>query len=288
MTFISLVILSNAVEAFSQTEGSITINGITVASKIEKSDGFSAASSFDSKNSVIYQFFFDENNKTYFGYDLEIVQSKEPDKFKLLIKPISGKLHPSWQSKKDYEKVSIPNLPREITVNDGDIVSLDILENPKTKEKIKNYLLVTKKTYVGPRFADKYISKDFSLDDVNVKLKRYEVLINGKNVFRGAGVSGNNIALYIPGKGRFIFSPFQRVGYDFKKIGTITNNRLMFSFGTDKYEIVSDSAILGDGGKWNIWVRFEPNYVPSKENTLSGDNVLIQSGSIDGIVSDQN
>lgn len=290
VTLVLLVILIGAGRAFSQTESSMTmINGITVANMIEKSAAFSTGSSYDSDKSIIYQFFFDENNKTYFGYDLEIVQLEDQTKFRLLIKPVTGKLHSSWQSKKDYRKIDMPNLPREISVTDGDIISLDILENPKTKEKIKNYLMVTRKSYVGPRFADKYISRDFSLDDVNAKLSNCEIRINGQKAYKERGaISGNNIAVYLPGKGRFIFSPFQRDGYDFKKVGTITNNRLNFSAGEDEYEIISESAILGDGGKWNIWVRFEPDFIPSIETGGSEKSVLLQSGAIEGLIKDQN
>ncbi len=287
--FVQLLFCGFTSKTFSQTESSITIlNGITVAHMIERGAGFSAGGSFNSKTGVLYQFFFDRNNKTYFGYDLEVISVPDTNRFKLLFKPITGKPHPTWRIGKGFRKINLPNLPREIIVNDGDIVSLDIMENPKTKEKIKDFVLVTRKTSVGPRFADRHIPRDFTLDEVNLKLKKYRVNINGKNAHRSAGISGGNIAIYIPGRGRFIVSPFQRKGYDFKKIGTIINNRLIFSLGGDNYEIVSETSILGEGGKWNVWVKSQPDYVPPKDSSFSGNDVIVQSGSIEGFFERKN
>ncbi len=290
IVFAQLLFFSLSSKTFSQTESSITfVNGLTVAHMIEKGAGFSAGGSYNSKTNILYQFFFDENNKTYFGYDLEITPIANTTKFKLRFKPITGKPHPSWRIGKGFQKVNLPNLPREIIVTDGDIISLDIMENPKTKEKIKDFIIVTRKQSVGPGFAERHVPKDFTLDEVNLKLQKYEIVINGKNVYRsGGGGSGSNLAIYIRGKGRFIFSPFQRKGYDFKKIGTIINNKLVFSVQGDEYEIISESPMLGEGGKWHVWVKLEPDYVPPKGNPFPGNRVIVQSGSIERIFGKQN
>ncbi len=78
-------------------------------------------------------------------------------------------------------------------------------------------------------------------------------------------------------------SPFQREGYAFQKIGTITNNKVTFSYAGDNYEIISQSPILGNGGKWHCWILFEPNYVPKKSRFSLGSGVFIQSGDIAGM-----
>ena len=273
----------------SQTESSVMFpNGITVSHMTENENNFSSGGTYDFKKGVLFQFFFDENTKTYFGYDLHVVPLANTSKFKLTFKPLTGKPHKSWKTGIGFRKIPLPSLPREITVNDGDIVSLDLMENLKTKEKIKEYIVVTRRASVGPRFARRHIPKDFTLDDVNIKFDRYKIKVNGKTLYQtSGGGSGGNVAIYMPGKGRFIFSPFRRKGYDFKKIGLITNNKLQFRFGGDDYEIISESALLGEGGKWNVWVKAEPYYVPSKDSYFSVNKVFMQSGSVEYIFSKQ-
>ena len=47
----------------------------------------------------------------------------------------------------------------------------------------------------------------------------------------------------------------------------IRNNKLSFEFKGDKYEFVSKSPILGQGGNWNLWVMHDPSYKPNSRKS---------------------
>lgn len=278
--------------AYGQVESSVGFaNGITVAHTTDYgntlSGKFYASGTSSIQNGLVsHQAFINETNKTYTGYDLEVIPQEDLTKFKILIKPLSI-TSDSWMFKgQKFTFIPLPKYPDEIMIDDGDIITLDIFENPKTKEKITDFVLVTRSKSTGPRFASKHIPEDFTLDDVELQINKYEIKIDDKSVYKsgGGGGSGGNIAIYLPGKGRFIMSPFSREGYPFQKIGTITNNELTFSYGGEDYKIISQSPILGRGGKWHCWILFEPNYVQKDIfGTGSGSGVVVQSGDIKGM-----
>ena len=284
-----LAILIFSVSAYSQGESGVTFaNGITVAHMTDygntKSREFYGSGISTSDDKLIHhQAFINETKKTYTGYDLEIIPQEDLTKFKILIKPLSIKSDGQILEGRKFTFIPLPEYAGDILIDDGDIITIDIFENPQTKEKITDFVIVTRSKNVGPRFASKHIPNDFTLDDVNLRIDKYEIKINDKSFYKsGGGGSGGNIAVYLPGKGRFIMSPFQREGYAFQKIGVITNNELAFSYGGENYKIISQSPILGLGGKWHCWILFEPDYVPKKEDG-SGSGVIVQSGTIDGM-----
>lgn len=280
---------SESESRFPSGESSIGFaNGITVAQATDYGNvkQFRSYSNLSSDNELIYhKTFINDSNKTFTGYDLEIIPQTDLKKFKLIIKPLSTKPESRANIGQNYTFIPLPKYMGEILIDDGDIISLDIFENLKTKEKITDYVIITRSKSTGPRFASKRIPRDFTLDDVQIRLDNFEIKINDKSFYKSNGSgSGNNIAIYLPGKGRFIMSPFSREGYPFQKIGTITNNELTFSYGGEDYKIISQSPILGLGGKWHCWILFEPNYIPNKKDGFgSGSGVIVQSGNIEGM-----
>ena len=268
-----------------QGESATISNGIRAAWRTEFSKPFpkniKRFSSGSSKKGVrSHHVFADMAEKTYFGYDLKVEAHTEKNKFKVTIQRLSVRPKNKYIDTSNLQFRDLPNYPGTMIVRDGETIVLDILENPKTKEKISHLIRVTRNTS-GPVFADLHRAKDFTLDDVNLKFHGYDVFIDGKKAHStGGGASGGNIGIYLPGRGRFIMSPFKREGYNFQKIGKIVNNKISFTFHGIKYEVVTKSPILGEGGKWNAWVLFEPNFVPSKPR--SPDRISTQGGSIDG------
>jgi len=76
------------------------------------------------------------------------------------------------------------------------------------------------------------------------------------------GCSGALLWLYIPGRGRFIFSLVPRDGYDFQKIAVLDENKITFTIDGEHYEWVSSTSILPSGGTWNLWVLRDTKYTP--------------------------
>jgi hypothetical protein len=109
------------------------------------------------------------------------------------------------------------------------------------------------------------VPKDFTLDAVELAVKNYKLSINGTVVSSSKstiGVTGTLLWLYIPERGRFIFSLVPRAGYEFQKVAAVDENRIVFTFNNEQYEWLSAASILPNGGTWNLWVLHDSNYTP--------------------------
>ncbi len=62
-------------------------------------------------------------------------------------------------------------------------------------------------------------------------------------------------------------SIFPRKSFNLQKKGIVEDNKLSFTFNGDNYKFVSSSPIIGSGGKWNVWVLYDPNYKPTDRTT---------------------
>jgi hypothetical protein len=251
-------------------EGSVTFkNGITIAVKTETTPGDSANkaltnisnsySTYSSENTM-HRLITDKKNKLFFGYDLVVIPQSEKNKFKVSFKPLS--INPNKLVNVDNMTAQVlPKYPDEMLVEDGDIITLEILENPQTQVKIFDLIKVTNENMGGGNyFLERKPARDFTIDDVELQLTKFEVFVNGERIEKGGGMSGANIYFYFQGKGRFIMSPFPRQGFNLQKIGVIEGNKISFTFNGDHYKFVSTSPILGTGGKWNLWVLHDPHY----------------------------
>lgn len=265
-----------------------------------------------STKNVIHRIMTDRKNKTYFGYDLSVEKLEDSGKFRVSIRPLSkapdmlvGKRAVSSGTNataetratatgvysvgsggsgnvevinipdyKDYIAQSLPNYPDDIIVEDGDKITLDLLENPATNTKISDVITVMNKTNKSSFvFSSGNSAKSFSMDDVYLKMETPDIFINDKKYTTNSSIAGNVNWIYVEGKGRFIFSYEPQPRFNFQKIGFVEDNKISFEFGGDRYQIVSKSPILGQGGKWNLWVMYDPTYQPT--NKMSADSPFI-------------
>ena len=245
-------------------------NGITIATKTEitpinpqnslrKNKFYEKASD---KENIIYRIIANEKTKTYFGYDLEVKETNEKGKYKVFIKPLSSENLKSAAEKDGFKPQTSPKYPDAVEINEGDLITLDVMENPQTKEKVTDYIKVFyKPADFTDFFAERTPIRDFTIDDIDLKIIKFEVFADNQSILKvGGGASGPNIFFNLKGKGRFIFSLFPRPGYDFQKIGEIENNKILFKYNGVDYKIVSSEPIVGAGGHWNLWVLPDPNY----------------------------
>lgn len=258
-------------------------SGTTVAIKTEtvppsdgKVFGNAYSSVTDYRGEIVHRVMFDSKSKTYFGYDLAVEKLGETGKFKVEIKPLSKTLDKLVSSAtassgetpdyKNFVEKSLPKYPEAVTIDDGDTITLDILENRKTNTKISDFIKITAKpnNFFEPYFSERKRAKDFTLDDVSLIINNPKISINGQMIKDGGGgASGNVIWIGIPGKGRFIFSFRPQPQYNFQKTGMILDNKIIFDYNGENYEIVNKNKVLGVGGKWNLWIMFDENFQPS-------------------------
>ena len=265
-------------------------NGLTVAIKTETvpssdsspfGNGYSAVT--DYHGDAVHRVMIDNKSKIYFGYDLVIEKLGETGKLKVSIKPLSKTLDQLLRSATassgtiprsgNFTAKFLPKYPEPIIIDDEDTITLDILENSKTNAKISDFIKIISKPhkFFQPYFSERKKARDFTLNDVELLIDAPEIVINGEKNKIGGGASGNVVWINIFRKGRFIFSFEPHPEYNFQKTGMILDNKIIFDYNGESYEIVNKSPVLGSGGKWNLWIKFEPNY-QSRSFPLSSDS----------------
>lgn len=267
--FLICVLLLTGI-GFAQAQGSARglANGITIATKTEVTPDnpanalFSSSDAASTSGNTIYRVIKNEKDKTYFGYDLEVKEASEKGKYTVSIKPLSSAKSVGI---KGFTAKTLPKYPDAIEVNEGDTIALDVMENPQTGEKVVDYIKIFyKPAPLTDYFAERTPIRDFTIDDVELKLLKFEVFADNQSILKvGGGARGANLTLYLKGRGRFIFSLFPRDGYDFQKIGAIEGNKILFKYNGVNYKIVSGEPFIGNGGHWNLWVLRDSNFKPS-------------------------
>ena len=202
----------------------------------------------------------DKKNKLIFAYDIEIKQSLALDKFSVSIKSDLNSFK-FFTRFLNYEKKLLTTPPDNILINDGDIIALDILENPKTKMKVRHLIKITREYKPAwGYFAELDEPRNFALKDVRLQLVDFKSYINEKPIENNhiRSVVGLFVGLKYKGRGTFFLSPFRGEGYGFKKIGIIDDNKIIIKHKGDIYKIVSKTSILGMGKRWNLWGMYKP------------------------------
>lgn len=277
-------------------------NGIRIATKTEATLGDLQAIYIHpldtwetvGNKAILHRMMVDNKNGLFFGYDIEVVRNVEPNKFNVSIKPMTYKKGSNPEAERfqieKYTAIPPVKYPDEMVVEYGDLIKLDLLENPVKKLKVTDYIKIfNTSTPFGyaVSFSELKPTRDFTMDDVYLRLENFELLINGKHFInlkdKDFIISGSNLYFAIPQKGRFVISPFPREGYNMQKIGLAIDNKLSFTVNGEKYEIISKSSILGEDGNWNIWVLNDPNYRKSLEFQEKDDSVSFNGGNIEEI-----
>jgi hypothetical protein len=156
--------------------------------------------------------------------------------------------------------------------NSGDLDVIDNANNSPTLPRANDDHSVTP---ADPKTSTDNGVRQFTLNDVNLSMNNFRLLINGQLAASGEKTgdsrTGPLLWFYLTGRGRYIFSITPLKGYQFQNIGLIENNKISFSLDGDLYEWISSSPIVGNGGNWQIWVLRDSNYRPDFEvNYLIG------------------
>lgn len=228
------------------------------------------AQAFAGENRIIHRVLTDAQKNVVFGYDLWVSADPITKKFRLAVLPSDESFRRSFL--KDSAALrpagsftTFPNSTAPQTLDDGDAVSLELLVNKESGVKIVDVVSVTfDRTTLRDNQLDT-APKDFTLDAVALSMKNYSLLMNDELVSKSKstiGASGALLWLYIPERGRFIFSLVPREGYDFQKAAVLEENRIMFTVKDERYEWLSSELILPNGGTWNLWIFHDTDYTP--------------------------
>ncbi len=161
-------------------------------------------------------------------------------------------------------RLELPHYPPAQEIAVGDLVTLDILQDPKRHLTIVDTMSVVDPSREPSLSSLSKPPRDFTLRDVELKVIDYTIKTESYELESGGGCSGAIIWFYLPQYGRFLFSITDQPGYGFEQIGAIRDNRISFTYLGKLFEWISKQAILTPGA-WKLWVRVDPDYAPQFE-----------------------
>ena len=221
----------------------------------------------EDKPNLLRRVFVDSRNGMFFGYELLVERAAEPRYFWVTVRALGEdylrelRERPSFRGRRlhpGYNATAFPASPQFL--RDGDTFALDVFHNPRTGTKIVDVVQVSL-TDPSLRQSASEEPRDFSPEDVQLKVSDYRLKVNGETVHRSTGgCAGAVIWFSLGDRGRFVFSLVERPGFDFRKVGAVRNNVVSFEWGGDRYEWESSLPVIGAGGSWNVWVLHDPDY----------------------------
>ena len=223
------------------------------------------------QNQTIHRVLRDNEGKFVFGYDLWVSPNPASKQFTIAVRPLDSQFENKMRAAEQpqasqTETVStFPKSTEPQIINDGAEFSLDLLINQSKRVKIIDVVRVTFDRSRLWNDSPGARPRDFTLDAVELEMKDYSLLVNDNLIATGksrSGCAGALLWIYIPNRGRFIFSLFPREGYAFQKAGVIAGNKMEFTVNGEHYRWLSSSPILREEGEWNLWVLSDAQYSP--------------------------
>lgn len=225
---------------------------------------------FPGENRIIHRVLTDAQKNVVFGYDLWVSADPITKKFSVAVLPADEAFRRTFlkdftPSRANGPFATFPKSTTPQTLDDGDAVSLELLVNNESGVRIIDVVSVTFDRSTLRESHLESVPRDFTLDAIALAIKNYSLSINGTLVTKSKssiGCTGALLWLYVPERGRFIFSLVPRDGYDFEKVAVLDDNRIEFTLNGERYEWLSTASILPNGGTWNLWVLHDTNYTP--------------------------
>jgi hypothetical protein len=166
---------------------------------------------------------------------------------------------PSWTP------IPLLKYPLVPDVRAGDIVAIDLLENPATGQKVVDYLEFKRSNAATAELSP---LGDLSLADVEFQLENFRISLNGTvldaSTRVGGSISGAAVWFYLPERGRFVMSLLPNPKLGFRRAGEVSNRSLTFTEGRERYDIQSTSRIVPAGGRFNLYVLHDPKWRPTR------------------------
>jgi len=204
----------------------------------------------------VERIFFDNRTKTYFGYVIRARRSGE-DGFQVSFGPLAPKKDLPGLGE-NGRLIEGPKLPEPITMDDGDTLEIAVLQYPSTSTKIVDRIQISRRPFPEEATKSQPQPRNFSLEDVALKLANPQVRRNGvveiEQMGKGTSVSGGYVWVAFPGKGRYILTATPSPQYAFEKRGVIERNVVRFTDGPDTVELVCEEIVLSSDGPWNLYV----------------------------------
>jgi hypothetical protein len=218
----------------------------------------------------------DKDKNVLFGYYLDGRSSTVPNAEFIRISPIDqANFKEVGRGAFKYPAGPVPTVDtvREFpAVKIGQVVTLDILFNPSTGEKI--YEVIRPLTEPPPKDALHHAVVTGGGEGDQLSLKEISLRVKGQSV--DAPVSwmiGGAARIDVPGHGLFIVSASDPQNSLFYKAAQVNRESLSWNLDGDRVEITSKTNVLGWSDTALIWVYHDPHY----KSLDAPKNVVLQT-----------
>ncbi len=240
-------------------------------------------SGVNDKTGNIYRVMIDRANRIYSGYEVRVEPLAQRNDFRMTFHPLDlspGVLesmhidNPSTWTKRDIGAAAArplyPFRDGPDIVHTLDVIAVDLLVNPETRQKIVDYVVLQEPSRswsfdwpIRREFAyAPGAARDFTVEDAGLKLVAPSLTINGR--FEESDpleFSGTTIRVYVPNRGTYLLSLTPKTG--FHKAGEVRGTSLTFSSGADRFVIASASVIVSGDAPFNLYVMEQPGWKPA-------------------------
>jgi len=212
---------------------------------------------------VVNRMVIDRANNVLFAYNLEASRGTDKDTVMVRIMPFSDTAE-AWQ--KDFAKIGLhvsgQRFPTVAAIREfpavkiGEVVTLDILYNPSTGEKIYDVL----RPITG---AGTNTSVVAVLARQTISLKQISIRVNGQAMSAPASwMIGAAVRIDMPGHGTYVVAADDphSVSRDrtFATAAHAEGKTLSWTMGSDHVEITSATNVLTQSGTGVLWVYHDP------------------------------
>ncbi len=246
----------------------------------------------------------DNFSREYFGYEV-LLEEQQPGTYRATFGPLgvtSMEMASMDASSKPWS-LRTPALPQSKIVHDGDVMSVDLIVDAATGEKLIEDITVQPFSQQvmapgviagrtgafnlpGPTGARAVPTvegpaRDFSAGDAEMRLTQPRLTINGveesftsqsqPGLPRLSGIplnrnaSGSLVWFYIPGKGRYILSLVARPELDFKQAGELRGGLIKFTLDGDTFSVECPIEIAEGHAPYNLYVLRDALYEPTSQ-----------------------
>jgi hypothetical protein len=216
---------------------------------------------------------------TYLGYELILEPQQQPGAYlltfgKLGVTPLdvaatySPRL-PQNPPDEPFTMLPLPALPGPQLVYEGQTVTIDLLTDPTTGEKlIDDVHIVLMHAIYTPRIPTATgAARDFLATDADFEIFEPQATLNGKVQTASGPGSLHDLRsalpwFYFPNHGRFILSLTPRADLGFRKAGEVRGGRITFTRDDDSVKVESIRPVASGNGVYNIYVLHEADWEP--------------------------
>jgi hypothetical protein len=243
---------------------------------------------------------WDRREHVYFGYDVSIESLPQPNTYRVTFGHLS--MTPKDALVLDGDPSSWTSLPAPNwggpavrTVRGGEVLSLDLLTNNATGQKIVDYVTVqgpSAEPAADPWHADFIyetgMPRDFRADDAALEIRRPQISVNGDAGISAATtapvVYGPAVWFYLPMRGRFILSLTPHPDLGFRDAGEIRGSTANFKVGSDTFNLVSGGRIAPGSGPFNLYVLNDPTWQPTSGTGNPSDSLWGSADRLDQLI----